>query len=101
MHVEAGHNSSEPEDIPKDLRCPLCLYHTKNKSNMIDHVVLHRGKLEGRAPVMPAVARCACGAFRPPGHEQTGCSGPRRIFCISWITSRLISLDFPEKRASC
>lgn len=45
MHVEAGHNSTEPEDIPKDLRCPLCLYHTKNKSNMIDHIVLHRGTL--------------------------------------------------------
>lgn len=49
MHVEAGHNSSEPEDIPKDLRCPLCLYHTKNKSNMIDHIVLHRGRLHGHA----------------------------------------------------
>ena len=43
MHVEAGHNSSAPDDLPKDLRCPLCLYHTKNKSNMIDHIVLHRG----------------------------------------------------------
>lgn len=49
IHVEAGHNSSEPEDIPKDLRCPLCLYHTKNKSNMIDHIVLHRGRLHGHA----------------------------------------------------
>lgn len=42
MHVEAGHNST-PEDVQKDLRCPLCLYHTKHKSNMIDHIVLHRG----------------------------------------------------------
>ncbi|XP_034457802.1 LOW QUALITY PROTEIN: zinc finger protein 462 [Hippoglossus hippoglossus] len=42
IHVEAGHNNSVPEDIPKDLRCPLCLYHTKHKSNMIDHIVLHR-----------------------------------------------------------
>ncbi|MXQ79443.1 hypothetical protein E5288_WYG000332 [Bos mutus] len=25
-----------------DLRCPLCLYHTKYKRNMIDHIVLHR-----------------------------------------------------------
>ncbi|NWY08252.1 ZN462 protein, partial [Nothoprocta ornata] len=41
MHVEAGH-SSVPEEEPKDLRCPLCLYHTKYKSNMIDHIVLHR-----------------------------------------------------------
>lgn len=43
MHVEAGHNHSAPDEILKDLRCPLCLYHTKHKSNMIDHIVLHRG----------------------------------------------------------
>lgn len=42
MHVEAGH-SAVPEEGPKDLRCPLCLYHTKYKRNMIDHIVLHRG----------------------------------------------------------
>uniref|UniRef100_UPI003AADFD9B zinc finger protein 462 isoform X2 n=1 Tax=Centroberyx gerrardi TaxID=166262 RepID=UPI003AADFD9B len=42
MHVEAGHNISAPDEGPKDLRCPLCLYHTKHKSNMIDHIVLHR-----------------------------------------------------------
>ncbi|XP_063745649.1 zinc finger protein 462 isoform X2 [Eleginops maclovinus] len=42
MHVEAGHNNNAPENLPKDLRCPLCLYHTKHKSNMIDHIVLHR-----------------------------------------------------------
>ncbi|XP_074933627.1 zinc finger protein 462-like isoform X1 [Phalacrocorax aristotelis] len=41
MHVEAGH-SAFPEEGPKDLRCPLCLYHTKYKSNMVDHIVLHR-----------------------------------------------------------
>ncbi|XP_069096049.1 zinc finger protein 462 isoform X2 [Pleurodeles waltl] len=41
MHVDAGH-SSTPEEGPKDLRCPLCLYHTKYKRNMIDHIVLHR-----------------------------------------------------------
>uniref|UniRef100_A0A8C5LM86 Zinc finger protein 462 n=1 Tax=Leptobrachium leishanense TaxID=445787 RepID=A0A8C5LM86_9ANUR len=41
MHVEAGH-SAVPEEGPKDLRCPLCLYHTKYKHNMIDHIVLHR-----------------------------------------------------------
>lgn len=43
MHVDAGHNNNVPDDLPKDLRCPLCLYHTKHKSNMIDHIVLHRG----------------------------------------------------------
>ncbi|XP_029460754.1 zinc finger protein 462 isoform X2 [Rhinatrema bivittatum] len=41
MHVEAGH-SVIPVEGPKDLRCPLCLYHTKYKHNMIDHIVLHR-----------------------------------------------------------
>ncbi|XP_058849832.1 zinc finger protein 462-like isoform X2 [Acipenser ruthenus] len=41
MHVEAGHTAT-PEEGPKDLHCPLCLYHTKYKSNMIDHIVLHR-----------------------------------------------------------
>ena len=46
MHVEAGH-SAVPEEGPKDLRCPLCLYHTKYKRNMIDHIVLHRGNLPG------------------------------------------------------
>ncbi|XP_064495180.1 zinc finger protein 462-like isoform X2 [Pseudopipra pipra] len=41
MHVEAGH-SADPEEGPKELHCPLCLYHTKYKRNMIDHIVLHR-----------------------------------------------------------
>ncbi|KAK7896561.1 hypothetical protein WMY93_021886 [Mugilogobius chulae] len=45
-HAEAGHsnnnNNNVQEEPLKDLRCPLCLYHTKNKSNMIDHIVLHR-----------------------------------------------------------
>ncbi|XP_063770207.1 zinc finger protein 462 isoform X1 [Pseudophryne corroboree] len=41
MHVEAGH-STTPKEGPKDLRCPFCLYHTKYKHNMIDHIVLHR-----------------------------------------------------------
>ncbi|XP_030197052.1 zinc finger protein 462 isoform X1 [Gadus morhua] len=42
IHVEAGHAPSAPDEPARDLRCPLCLYHTKHKSNMIDHVVLHR-----------------------------------------------------------
>ncbi|XP_071396746.1 RE1-silencing transcription factor-like [Centroberyx affinis] len=43
MHMETGHSNcpSEPTHL-KDLRCPLCLYQTKNKNNMIDHIVLHR-----------------------------------------------------------
>ncbi|XP_061887041.1 zinc finger protein 462 isoform X2 [Entelurus aequoreus] len=45
MHVEAGHNNNAPEDIQKDLRCPLCLYHTKYKSSMIDHIVLHKERI--------------------------------------------------------
>ncbi|XP_058474129.1 zinc finger protein 462 isoform X1 [Solea solea] len=42
IHVEAGHSNGVQEELPKDLRCPLCLYHTKHKSNMIDHIVLHK-----------------------------------------------------------
>uniref|UniRef100_A0A1A7Y9J9 Zinc finger protein 462 n=1 Tax=Iconisemion striatum TaxID=60296 RepID=A0A1A7Y9J9_9TELE len=49
MHVDAGHNNNLPEEISKDLRCPLCLYHTKHKSNMIDHIILH--KEERMAPL--------------------------------------------------
>ncbi|XP_062867067.1 zinc finger protein 462 isoform X2 [Trichomycterus rosablanca] len=42
LHVETGHGGpSEPEPV-RDLRCPFCLYHTKSKSHMIDHVLLHR-----------------------------------------------------------
>ncbi|XP_060927907.1 zinc finger protein 462-like [Limanda limanda] len=43
MHMEAGHSTfqSEPTHL-RDLRCPLCLYQTRNKNNMIDHIVLHR-----------------------------------------------------------
>ncbi|XP_077353019.1 zinc finger protein 462 isoform X1 [Festucalex cinctus] len=54
LHVEAGHNnnssssrSNVSEDVLKDLRCPLCLYHTKYKSSMIDHIVLHREERVG------------------------------------------------------
>lgn len=43
MHIETAHASSATE-APKDLRCPLCLYHTKNKNCMIDHILLHRGR---------------------------------------------------------
>ncbi|XP_052444516.1 zinc finger protein 462 isoform X3 [Carassius gibelio] len=41
LHVEAGHTSGS-EETPRDLRCPFCLYHTRHKSSMIDHIVLHR-----------------------------------------------------------
>lgn len=43
MHIETGHSTcqSKPTYL-KDLRCPFCLYQTKNKNNMIDHIVLHR-----------------------------------------------------------
>ncbi|XP_047197378.1 zinc finger protein 462-like isoform X2 [Hippoglossus stenolepis] len=43
MHMEASHSTfqSEPTHL-RDLRCPLCLYQTRNKNNMIDHIVLHR-----------------------------------------------------------
>ncbi|XP_017267920.1 zinc finger protein 462 [Kryptolebias marmoratus] len=43
MHVKMGHSTCQSEPThQKDLRCPFCLYQTKNKNNMIDHIVLHR-----------------------------------------------------------
>uniref|UniRef100_A0A667Y4W8 C2H2-type domain-containing protein n=1 Tax=Myripristis murdjan TaxID=586833 RepID=A0A667Y4W8_9TELE len=43
MHIETGHSNCQSQPThQKDLRCPLCLYQTKNKNNMIDHIVLHR-----------------------------------------------------------
>lgn len=43
MHVKNGHNTFQP-GLPhqKAFRCPFCLYQTKNKNMMIDHIVLHR-----------------------------------------------------------
>ncbi|XP_025752963.1 uncharacterized protein LOC112841881 [Oreochromis niloticus] len=46
MHMETGHSTCQSKPThQKDLCCPFCLYQTKNKNNMIDHIVLHR---EGR-----------------------------------------------------
>ncbi|XP_067471694.1 zinc finger protein 462-like [Thunnus thynnus] len=43
MHIETGHSTFQSEPThQKDLRCPFCLYQTKNKNNMIDHIILHR-----------------------------------------------------------
>uniref|UniRef100_A0A671UGB7 Zinc finger protein 462-like n=1 Tax=Sparus aurata TaxID=8175 RepID=A0A671UGB7_SPAAU len=43
MHVETGHSTCQSKPThQRDLRCPFCLYQTKNKNNMIDHIVLHR-----------------------------------------------------------
>ncbi|KAK7833670.1 hypothetical protein U0070_020691 [Myodes glareolus] len=63
MHVEAGH-SAVPEEGPKDLRCPLCLYHTKYKRNMIDHIVLHRGNLQTGSGVLGPAGRWRCSILR-------------------------------------
>ncbi|KAL0979618.1 hypothetical protein UPYG_G00187370 [Umbra pygmaea] len=41
MHIETAHAIGTTE-VLKDLHCPLCLYHTKNKKRMIDHIILHR-----------------------------------------------------------
>lgn len=47
MHMETGHSTCQSKPThQKDLCCPFCLYQTKNKNNMIDHIVLHRGMLE-------------------------------------------------------
>uniref|UniRef100_A0A3B3YMJ4 C2H2-type domain-containing protein n=1 Tax=Poecilia mexicana TaxID=48701 RepID=A0A3B3YMJ4_9TELE len=63
MHIETGHSTcqSKPTHL-KDLRCPFCLYQTKNKNNMIDHIVLHRGapsSLRDSCPLM------CCYIFNP------------------------------------
>ncbi|KAI9513810.1 hypothetical protein NQZ68_039474 [Dissostichus eleginoides] len=43
MHMERGHSTCQSQPThDKDLRCPFCLYQTKNKNNMIDHIILHR-----------------------------------------------------------
>ncbi|XP_028270354.1 zinc finger protein 462-like [Parambassis ranga] len=43
MHMASGHSTCQSKPThDKDLRCPFCLYQTKNKNNMIDHIVLHR-----------------------------------------------------------
>ncbi|GAA6218702.1 zinc finger protein 462-like [Lates japonicus] len=43
MHVQTGHSTFQSEPTyQRDLRCPFCLYQTKNKNNMIDHIILHR-----------------------------------------------------------
>lgn len=46
-HSDVSHDSSR--QLPAaarqgDLSCPFCLYQTKNKNYMIDHIVLHRGQ---------------------------------------------------------
>lgn len=46
-HSDMGHDSSRqlPAAAHQDnLSCPFCLYQTKNKNYMIDHIVLHRGQ---------------------------------------------------------
>ncbi|XP_069034391.1 zinc finger protein 462-like isoform X1 [Embiotoca jacksoni] len=43
MHMQSGHSTCQSQSThQRDLRCPFCLYQTKNKNNMIDHIVLHR-----------------------------------------------------------
>lgn len=47
VHSDMGHNCNR--QLPAaahqdDLSCPFCLYQTKNRNYMIDHIVLHRGR---------------------------------------------------------
>lgn len=37
---------SKPKRV-EDFRCPFCLYQTENKNNLIDHIISHRGRLDG------------------------------------------------------
>lgn len=56
MHMETGHSSYQSEPThQKDLCCPFCIYHTKNKNNMIDHIILHRGRFDARQDSVPPV----------------------------------------------
>lgn len=46
-HRDMGHDFSRllpATALLEDLSCPFCLYRTKNKNYMIDHIVLHRGQ---------------------------------------------------------
>uniref|UniRef100_A0A3Q4IEF0 C2H2-type domain-containing protein n=1 Tax=Neolamprologus brichardi TaxID=32507 RepID=A0A3Q4IEF0_NEOBR len=60
MHMERGHSTCQSKPThQKDLCCPFCLYQTKNKNNMIDHIVLHRE--ERVVPIevrRPKLSRC-------------------------------------------
>ncbi|XP_057688682.1 zinc finger protein 462-like isoform X2 [Corythoichthys intestinalis] len=44
VHIDMDHSTVQKEAPSKDglSCCPFCLYQTKNKNNMIDHVMLHR-----------------------------------------------------------
>ncbi|KAK7934358.1 hypothetical protein WMY93_005254 [Mugilogobius chulae] len=43
LHEQMGHSTLQSEPThQKNLCCPFCLYQSKNKNNMIDHIVLHR-----------------------------------------------------------
>nr|XP_040051082.1 zinc finger protein 462-like [Gasterosteus aculeatus aculeatus]XP_040051083.1 zinc finger protein 462-like [Gasterosteus aculeatus aculeatus] len=62
MHMQVGHSTWQPGPThERDLRCPFCLYQTKNKNNMIDHIVLHREErvvpIEVRRPVLSRYLR--------------------------------------------
>ena len=98
MHVEAGH-SAVPEEGPKDLRCPLCLYHTKYKRNMIDHIVLHRGNLpssvflcgvgeggSGGVRGKPSQGGSSTFAWSPAPHHTS----PQEITAITLVTANRV-----------
>uniref|UniRef100_UPI0037E8666A zinc finger protein 462-like isoform X2 n=1 Tax=Semicossyphus pulcher TaxID=241346 RepID=UPI0037E8666A len=43
MHIEMVHSTCQSEHSHlRDFSCPFCLYQTKNKNSMIDHIILHR-----------------------------------------------------------
>lgn len=64
-HSDGSHSSSERLAAAAqqgDLSCPFCLYQTKSKNYMIDHIVLHRGQ-SATSPRFPS--RAASQRFSP------------------------------------
>ncbi|XP_034547504.1 zinc finger protein 462-like isoform X1 [Notolabrus celidotus] len=80
MHMEMGHSTCQSEPThQKDLCCPFCLYQTKNKNSMIDHIVLHREErlvpIEVRRPKLSRylqgiVFRCHNCTYTCGSHEN-------------------------------
>lgn len=81
-HSEVSHDSSR--QLPAaarqgDLSCPFCLYQTKNKNYMIDHIVLHRGQ---SATLTEFRSRC-----------PTRTASPFIFFCLLVSEERVVPIE--------